>query len=167
MSLLSGMAHSKLDWDDRPCIVPFGNLDVEACILAPVNSERNLGISFDPELSFKKQIDTVVKSCNFQIRNMYAISKYLDQKSLHVLVHSLVISKIDYCNSRYVSLPNYVLRKLQSVINRSARLIYSLPSRVPTTSYLIELHWLPFKARIRFKICLLAFNPLTPGKGEI
>ena len=65
----------------------------------------------------------VFKSCSFQIRNVYAIKKYLDRKCLHVLVHSLVISKIDCCNSLYVSLPNYVLRKMQS-----ARLIYSLGS---------------------------------------
>ena len=45
----------------------LGNLDIEAFTLAPINTGRNFGISFDPELSFKKQIDTVVKNCNFQI----------------------------------------------------------------------------------------------------
>ena len=69
---------------------------------------------------------------------------------MHVLVYSLVISKIDYCNSLFDSLPNYLLRKLQSFINRSARLIYSLPPRVPTTSYLIDLDWLPVKVKIEF-----------------
>ena len=39
----------------------FGNLDVEASTLAPVYTVQNLGISFDPEPSSKKQIDTVVK----------------------------------------------------------------------------------------------------------
>ena len=73
----------------------------------------------------------------------------MDQKCLQVLVHSLVISKTDCCNSLYVSLLNYLLRKLQSVENRSARLIYSLPPQVPTTSYLIE-----------FKTCLLASKAL-------
>ena len=31
----------------------FGNLDVEASKLAPVNTARNLGICFDLQLSFK------------------------------------------------------------------------------------------------------------------
>ena len=70
-----------------------------------------------------------------------------------------MISKIDYCSSLYVSLPKYLLRKLQPV-NRSARLIYSLPPQFTFASYLIELHWLPVKARIEFKICLLAFKAL-------
>ena len=120
--------------------------------------------NFDSELIFKKQIDVVVRNCNFQIHNIYAIKKYLDSKCLHLLVHSLVISKIDHCNSLYIGLPNYLLRKLQSVINRSVRLLCSLPPQVPTTQYLIELHWLPVKARIEFKICLLAFKALKFGQ---
>ena len=90
----------------------------------------------------------------------------MDRKCLHVLVHSLVTSKIDYCNPLYVSLPNYLLRKLKSVINKSARFIYSLHLRVPTTSYLIELHWLPVKAKIQFEICLLAFKALKFGEPK-
>ena len=146
----------------------FGNLDVEASTLAPVDTVQNFGISFDPEPSFNKEIDTVVKNSNFRIHNIYAIRKFLDRKCLQVLVHSLVIPKIDYCNSLYVSLSNYVLRKLQSVANRSARLIYSLPPSVPTTSssYLTELHWLSVKARIEFKICVLAFEALKLGKPK-
>ena len=74
------------------------------------------------------------------------------------------MSRIDYCNSLYINLPNYSLRKLQSVINRSARLVCSLPPRIPTTGYLIDLHWLPIKTRIEFKICLLAFKALKYGE---
>ena len=50
----------------------------------PVNSPQNLSISFDPELSFKKQIDTVVKNRNFQGHYIYALRKYLDRKCLHL-----------------------------------------------------------------------------------
>ena len=71
-----------------------------------------------------------------------------------------MISKVDYCISLYVSLPNYLLRKLQPVINRSAIFIYSPSPQVPTTLHLIELHWLPVKARTEFEICLSAFNAL-------
>ena len=57
-------------------------------------------------------------------------------------------------------LPNVTLKKVQSVLNRAARLVFNLPPRVPTTSSLIELHWLPVKARIEFKICLITFKAL-------
>ena len=135
----------------------FGSLDVEASTIAPVNTVWSLGISFDPELSFKKQIDTVINN---------AIRKFWDQKCAHIIVHSFVIPEIDYCSSLYVSLHNYLLRKLQSGINMSAGLIYFFPLWVATTSYLIELHWLPIKARIEFKTCLLAFKALKFGEPK-
>ena len=75
-----------------------------------------------------------------------------------------MIFKIVYCNSFYISRPNYLLRNLQSVVNRSTRLIYSLSPQVPTTPYVIKLHWLPVRARIEFKICLLAFKVLKYGE---
>ena len=70
------------------------------------------------------------------------------------------MSKVDYCNSLFVGLPNVTLKKLQSFMNRAVRLIRQLPPRVPTTTHLIELHWLPVKDRIEFKICLITFKAL-------
>ena len=49
-------------------------------------------------------------------------------------------------------------------MNKSARLIFSVAPRVPTTQFLIKLHWLPIKARIEFKICLIAFKALRFGQ---
>ena len=68
---------------------------------------------------------------------------------------------MDYCYSLFIGLPNVILKKVQSVLNRAARLIFHLPSRVPTTSSLIELHWLPLKTRIEFEICLITFKALN------
>ena len=75
------------------------------------------------------------------------------------------MSKMDDCNSLYVSLPNYLLRKLYSVINRLTRLIYSLPPCVPLLVFLLPhilLNCIGFLSRqeLNFKICLLAFKAL-------
>ena len=84
---------------------------------------------------------------------------FVNKKNLVTLVHSLIISKVDYCNSLFIGLHNVILKKVQSVLNRAARLIFNLSPRVPTTSF-IELHWLPLKARIEFRICLITFKAL-------
>ena len=85
----------------------------------------------------------------------------MNRKNLVTLVHSLIISKVDYCDSLFIGLPNVILKKVQSVLNKAGRFIFNLPRRVPTTSSLIEQHWLPLKARIEFKICLITFKSLT------
>ena len=111
-------------------------------------------------LSFKFHMDSVTKTCNFHIRNLYMIRNFISRRNLTTLVHSLIVSKVDYCNSLFVGLSNVTSKKLKSILNRAARLIYFLPPRVHITPYLIELHWLPVKARIEFKVCLIFFKAL-------
>ena len=126
--------------------------------LAPCESVKNLGDVLNSLLSFRSHIDSTAKTCNFHIRNLYMIKDFVNRKNLVTLVHSLAISKVDYCNSLFTGLPNVILKKVQSVLNRAARLIFNLPPRVPTTTSLTELHWLPLRARIELKICLIIFK---------
>ena len=46
------------------------------------------------------------------------------------------------------------------ILNRAARLIKGIPPRDGVTPVLIELHWLPIKARIVFKLCVLTHQAL-------
>ena len=144
----------------------FGCLDVGGAELSPAECVRNLGVHFDPSLDFKRHINLMVRNSNYHIRNLYAVKKHLDRKSLVTLAHSLVLSRVDYCNSLWIGLPKYLLRKIQSILNRTARLIYSAPPRTPTTALLIDLHWLPIKARIEYKLCLLTHKMLKFGEPK-
>ena len=140
--------------------VSVANFDVRSfgdTQLVPCESAKNLGVVLDSSLSFRSHIDSIVKTCNCHICNLYLIKDFVNRKNLVTLVHSLIVSKVDYCNSLFIGLPN-ILKKVQSVLNKAARLIFNLPPRVPTTSSLTELHWLPLKARIEFKICLITFK---------
>lgn len=150
----------------RSSVNDFGSLNIGDTELSPVVCARNLGVFFDSKLSFNKQIDQIVKTCNYQIRNLYAVRKLLDKQCLLTLIHSQILSRIDYCNSLWFDLPKYLLRKLQSVMNRAARLVFGLPPRTPTTSSLIELHWLPIKARIEFKLCLMVYKGIKFGEPK-
>ena len=133
-------------------VANFGVMSLGDIQLVPCESAKNLGVVLDSSLSFRSHIDSIVKTCNFHIRNLYMIKDFVNRKNLVTLVHSLIVSKVDYCNSLFIGLPNVILKKVQSVLNRAARLIFNLPPRVPTTSSLIELLWLPVKARIELKI---------------
>ena len=87
--------------------------------------------------------------------------------SLKILskVDSMILYKIlSIKYSLYLGLPNYLLKKLQSIMNKCARLVFSVAPRVPTTRFLMKLHWLPIKARIEFKICLIVFKSLRFGQ---
>ena len=57
-------------------------------------------------MSMSKQVNNIVKSCYFHIRNIARIRKYLSFKSCEILVQAFVISRLDYCNSLLHALPN-------------------------------------------------------------
>ena len=68
---------------------------------------------------------------------------------------------MDYCNSLLYGIPEYQTRKLQRVMSGSARLIYRAPKFCHITPLLAELHWLPVRFRIHYKILLITYNFAT------
>ena len=108
-------------------VANFGEMSFGNTQLVPCESAKNLGVVLDFSLSFRSHIDSIVKICNFHIRNLYMIKDFVNRKNLVTLVHSLTVSKVDYCNSLFIDLPNAILKKVQSVLNRAARLIFNLP----------------------------------------
>ena len=125
---------------------------------------QNLGVYIDSNLTMKNQISNTLKVCNYHLRNIAFIRKYLNEDTLKMLRHNHVISRQDYCNSVCYRLPNILLKKLQTMHNRAARLIKKIPLCERITPALIELHWLPMKARIIYEICLHTYEALKFGE---
>ena len=86
------------------------------------------------------KVNEVVRMSNYNLRNIAFIRKYLDENSVKTLVHSCVINRLDYCNSIYYNLSKYQLKRLQSVMNKAARLIKKVSPFNRITPVLIELH---------------------------
>ena len=71
---------------------------------------------------------------------------------------SLVISKMDYCNSLLAGIPQYLLDKLQRVQNCAAKVCLRKRKSDHVTPLLKALHWLPVKDRIDYKIATICFK---------
>jgi len=66
---------------------------------------------------------------------------------------SVSLSRLDYGNGVLICLPTYLLvRRLQSVLNASARMIFQLRRSDHITDTLASIHWLRVPERIQFKI---------------
>ena len=96
----------------------------------------------------------------FHTFNIRRIRKFLTNEAVKILVNSLVISRLDYYNSLLYGLPTVHLNKLQSVRNAAARLISNTSQFDHITPTLINLHWLPIRSRIDFKLLLIVFKVL-------
>ena len=87
--------------------------------------------------------------------------KYLSHDNLNCIVNAFVISRMDYCNSILYGLPKLEHDKLQRIQNIAARLIAGTKRKEHITPTLKDLHWLPVKSRIVFKILLLTYKALN------
>ena len=71
-----------------------------------------------------------------------------------------MLSKLDYCNSLYYGLNSDLLNRLQIVQNSAARLVFNKGKYDHSSRLLFELHWLPVKERIKYKINLIVHKAL-------
>ena len=85
------------------------------------------------------------------------------------LVMSLVHSRLDYGNFVLVGLPVYLQRRLQSVLNAAAHLVFRLRRYDHVMDALATLHWLPLPQHVDFKVAVMAFrvlHGLAPPAGS-
>ena len=93
----------------------FNVLDDDKSLVMSHYSVKNLGVILECNLSLEKQIRSTVKKCFFHFCNIGKIRKYINEKNCKVLIDSLAVSHLDYCNSLYCGLPNTLLSRLQRV----------------------------------------------------
>jgi len=121
---------------------------------------RNLGSWFDSQLSMSTHISKLCSSAFLHPHNISRIRKFLSPMETKSLVHAFFTSGVDYCNSLLYGLPALQLNKVQRVLNTAARLVCCSPRFSHITPLMYELHWLPLKQRIHFKILLFAFKAI-------
>ncbi|XP_063809393.1 uncharacterized protein LOC135022555, partial [Pseudophryne corroboree] len=140
---------------------PDISITVENSAITPTPQARCLGVILDSELSFVTHIQSVSKSCYIHLRNISKIRPYLTQDTAKTLIHALIISRIDYCNSLLTGLPKHRLSPLQFILNAAARLIF-LARRSSSADPLCQsLHWLPVFYRVKYKILLLTYEAIN------
>ena len=141
--------------------VIIDSLNVVGIDIKPSKSVRNLGVIIDQDLSLKEQINAICRSCYGHLRSIIQIRPYLTTSAAHTIVQSLISSRLDYCNSLLAELPQYLIYKLQKVQNWAARIVLNVKKHDSISVHLHQLHWLPVRFRIKFKINLLVYKSLN------
>jgi len=84
----------------------------------------------------------------------------LDFSTARTIATSLVHSKLDYCNSLYLNLPQSQLGRPQLIVNSSARAVSKTPKFAHISPVLKSLHWLKSEQRIQYKVASLSYKVL-------
>ena len=85
--------------------VPVDSLMVGKASIPFTRLVKPLGVTFDAALSFDQHASTVVRSCFFHVRSLSKVCSYLISKAANSITVSLILSKLDYCNSLLAGLP--------------------------------------------------------------
>ena len=120
----------------------------------------DLGFLIDGRLNMADHVASVCRLCFHQLRQLRQVRGSLTTAALKTLVHAFISSRLDYCNSLLSGITDSLLDKLQSVQNAAARLITGTCKFDHITPVLSELHWLPVRQRITFKVALLVYKCL-------
>ena len=82
------------------------------------------------------------------------------------LIHALITSRLDFCNSILYNLPNKQIERLQRIQNQAARMLKRIPRRNHITPVLRELHWLRIHDIIILKILLFTHKAVNNTAPE-
>ena len=111
-------------------------------IIPNIPAVKYLGIFLDAELKYTIHINKLTSSSFNTLHNISRVRCHLDQKTMKILVQTLILSKLDYCNSLLLGTLKYNIAKLQRIQNMSCRMIHQLPKYSTINTYLAQLHWL-------------------------
>ena len=141
-------------------ITIYGTIFEDQCIQFS-ETVKNVGVWLDKHLNLNTRVNMIVSHCYKLLKNIGRIRSVLSRKHTEMLVHAVISSRLDYCNSIFFNMGKSNLYKLQKVQNAAARLIVRKRRRDSVRETLKELHWLTVESRIIFKILLLVHCSLV------
>ena len=119
-----------------------------------------LGVTLDKNLSMNNHVNAVCKSIHYHIRALRHIRSSISEDMAKMVACALVSSRLDYANSVLFGATLKNISKLQKAQNLLARVVTCSPQSCSPRTLLQQLHWLPIKQRIDFKIANIIFGTL-------
>ena len=141
------------------------SLHIGSDTIKPTDHVRILGFIMDSLLKNSSHINKITSSSYSKQCDITRIRPSLDSKTAQLIVQSLVLTNIDYCNSLLAGSSWYQHDKLQWIQNMSCWIICNITKHDHISSAMKILHWLRIPERIAYKLCLLLFkcqNNLVP-----
>ena len=107
-----------------------------------------------------RRVSIVVSSCNFHIRALRHIRQRLTFDVAKSVAVSIVGAHLDYCNSLLHGTSQRNFDRLQ---NSLARVVTQAPCCSSATDLRRQLHWLPIRQCVRFKLGIITFWAIRTG----
>ena len=127
-----------------------------------LSSVNDLGVVLDENLNMEEQVGGICRSCFYHLRQIRAIRHSLSDVAARTAIQAFIMSKVDYCNAALLGLSSAVVDRVQRVMNAAARVLLKLPKFSHISARMKnELHWLPVRERIQYKLVMTTWRCIT------
>ena len=96
----------------------FPDIYINNIIILPTNSAKYLDLHFKYDLNFDKHISLIRQTTTAQLFNL-RLPPYMNTTTTTLLTHSLIISRLQYCNSLLATVNKDKIKHVDRTINRS------------------------------------------------
>ena len=121
-------------------------------VISQSSTVKSLCVSVDYTLSFDQHIKEITKITFYHLCNIAKIRSFLSTVDAEILIHTFVLSRLDYCYALFSGLLCVRNKSLQMVQNAAARVLTCTRTFDHITPILTSLHWLPVHIRSDFKV---------------
>ena len=134
------------------------SLHVGSVTIKPTSVVRDFGVLLDSELSMRQHIGNITGLFYYHLQRLKNVRRILGPTNTCRLVSAFVSSRLDYCNSILAGLSNSTIGHLLHVQNAAVHRVCGLGPCAHVTKSLHELHGLPIRFCIVYKLCLMMHN---------
>jgi len=126
-----------------------------------VGSARDLGVVIVSRLSMADHVVSVYRSAYYHLRQIRPTLQSLSRDAANTIVQAFISSRLDYLQLSFVRRHRQLTSTTAVCIqNAAARLITQTGRREHILPVLPELHWLPVRRHVDFKLATLMFKSL-------
>ena len=112
------------------------------------NTITTLGFTINNALDYSVHISNTVRTANYFLYNIAKARSKLSFTLTKQLLHSLILSRLRYCNSLFINILQKLMHKFDSIQSKAVRILFKLKRNDITIyihSIMATLGWLKFR----------------------
>lgn len=134
------------------------NLRINDVCINQVHETKLLGIVIDNKLSWTKHINKITAKMGGVISAIRRCATCLTPSATKQVTQALILSNLDYCLSVWSNASVEMMRKLQMIQNRAARIVLRCNYRMNVVTMHKSLNWLFVKDRLIYSLLVFIRN---------
>jgi len=143
------------------------NRDITGTVVPFRDSVKLLDVTLDSVLTMDRYVTEVIRSCSYHTRALGLIRPLLTLDVAKMIGHSTVSSRLDCANALLHGTSVYNINRLQVAQNLLVRTVYQAPQSASATELRRQLHWLPVRQRISYKVAVITYTRHVPPANRL